>query len=386
MEDFAKWFCLNNRSNFTIDAQINPSDAQYYFGRHDTKTRLQQQVRRSFIDPGVPKMMIYGPYGSGKTQTLFYIHYYLENEIREIDHKKPYIVYVPIEMQEKSKALNLHMQLVQALGKDTVSGWVKKLFDSSPDFDDALNKVTKDENVAVALRELRAPGESSFAAWRWLTCQGLAERDLNQLGLTADLSKSGSRDMADVLVAIGHLAIHVGEMLIFTIDEMESLQNVRVGDAVFTIHLYIRNLAEKKNSSVGFLISYKADVMDESPEILRRSDVMTRIGNQNYIDIPFLPAIADVKTFMKELLCSLTDKEKVQDLISTKSLDTEPGIFPFDKIAFEQLADYATQDNRFTLPRNIINAINECSIQAWDENKLLVDQSIVDNVAPLIFR
>ncbi|MBK6433679.1 hypothetical protein [Candidatus Amarolinea dominans] len=31
MEDFAKWFCLNNRQNFTIDPQVNPEDAQYYF-------------------------------------------------------------------------------------------------------------------------------------------------------------------------------------------------------------------------------------------------------------------------------------------------------------------------------------------------------------------
>ena len=80
MENFNKWFCLNNRLNFTIDAQINKTDAQYYFGRDDAKARLEKQIRRSFIDPGVPKMMIHGPYGSGKTQTLFYLQYYLENQ------------------------------------------------------------------------------------------------------------------------------------------------------------------------------------------------------------------------------------------------------------------------------------------------------------------
>jgi hypothetical protein len=386
MENFASWFCLNNRQNFTIDAQINPADAQYYFGRDETKQRLQKQIRRAFIDPGVPKMMIYGPYGSGKTQTLFYLYYFLEKEVQAINGLKPHLVYVPVEMQERSKAANLHMQLMQALGKETVANWVRKLFETSASLETALSQITTDANIANALRELRAPGEASFSAWRWLTCQGLADKDLNQLGLTADLSKSGSKDMAEVLVAVGHLAKKVNEVLIFLIDEMESLQNVRAGDAAESIHLYIRNLAEKKNSFVGFLIGFKADVPDDAPEILRRSDVMSRIGNQNFVDIPPLPAIADVKAFMKELLKNLTDDAQVKAHIAKSRLDTKPGYFPFDQVAFEQLADYATQDITRALPRNIINAINESAIQAWDENKPLIDQSIVDTVAPFIFQ
>jgi len=386
MENFSNWFCLNSRSNFTIDAQINPLDAQYYFGRHDTKLRLQKQVKRAFIDPGMPKMMIYGPYGSGKTQTLFYLQHYLQMEIQAVDGAIPHLVYIPVEMQERSKASNLHMQLMQALGKETVSGWIRRLFETSSSLDIALSQITNDTNVSTALRELRAPGEASFSAWRWLTCQGLAAKDLSQLGLTADLSTSGSKDMAEVLVAIGHLAKKVNELLIFLIDEMESLQNVRAGDAAESIHLYIRNLAEKKNSFVGFLIGFKADVPDDAPEILRRSDVMSRIGNQNFLDIPPLPAVSDVKTFMKELLKNLTDEDKIKARIAKEKLDTKVGIFPFELTAFEQLADYATQDITRALPRNIINAINECAIQAWDENKPLIDQGIVDNVAPFIFQ
>ena len=113
---------------------------------------------------------------------------------------------------------------------------------------------------------------------------------------------------------------------------------------------------------------------------------MSRVGNQNFVDIPPLPAVADVNAFMKELLKSLTDDEKVKARIAKENLDTEPGIFPFEPAALEQLADYATQDITRALPRNIINAINECAIQAWDENKALIDPSIVDNVAPFIFQ
>ena len=148
-----------------------------------------------------------------------------------VNNAKPITVYVPVEMQERSKASNLHLQLMQALGKDTVSRWVRKLFDTTPDFDLALGEITTNPNIAISLRELRAPGESSFMAWRWLTCQGLSGRELSTIGLTSDLSTSTAKDMAEALVDLGHLARKVDELLIFLIDEMESLQNVRAGDA-----------------------------------------------------------------------------------------------------------------------------------------------------------
>ena len=34
---------------------------------------------------------------------------------------------------------------------------------------------------------------------------------------------------------------------------------------------------------------------------------------------------------------------------------------------------------------NIINSINECAIQAWDDNKHLIDDDIVNKVAQYVF-
>ena len=186
MENFNYWFCLNNRLNFTIDAQINSSNSQYYFGRDETKTRIQKQIRKYFVDPGAPKMMVYGDYGSGKTQTLFYLRYYLEQQMHMVNNAMPHTVYVPVEMQEKYRATHLHMQIMQGIGKETVASWVRKLFEKSLDLDAALSEVTSDQNIIAALRELRAPGDASFAAWRWLTCQGLLARELSALQLTTD--------------------------------------------------------------------------------------------------------------------------------------------------------------------------------------------------------
>lgn len=386
MDDFVNWFCLKNRQNFTIDPQVNSQDSQYYFGRADIRERLQRQIRRSFIAPGIPKMMVWGPYGSGKTQTLFYLEYFLKTQPPSTAKGKPHTLYLTIEVRSNATAANIHMQLMEELGKDVVSKWVRSLFDATSDFDNALlDLADQDPNIYLALKELRATGESSFTAWRWLTGQSLKPNELNAMGMTRNLGEVGSTDLVNGLVAIGNMASKVNEKLIFLVDELEQLLNVRTGDAVESIHQYLRKLAEPANASVGFLFGFKADVLDEAPEMLRRPDIQGRIGSSNYIDIPNLPAVADVKKFMQELLRNLTDEMQVQAKIDASVLNTEVGIFPFERIAFELLADYATKDNIRSLPRFIITAINECAIQAWDDQKSLIDENVVNQVAPYVF-
>ncbi len=134
----------------------------------------------------------------------------------------------------------------------------------------------------------------------------MSAKELNGLQITRNLGVVGSGDLVTALVAIGNLANHVNEKLIFLIDEMEQLLNVRTGDATESIHDYLRKLSDPTNASVGFLIGFKADVIDDSPEVLRRGDIYGRIGASNYKDIPHLPAVADVQSFMEELLKNLT--------------------------------------------------------------------------------
>ena len=385
MDDLATWFCLRGRPSFTIEPQINADDAQYYFGREEIKQELETQIRFSFVDPGVPKMMVWGPYGSGKTQTLLYLEYHLKNRPPKSLKGKPHTVYLKVEMKGNSTASYLHMKIMEKLGKESVGGWVKRIFDASSDLDSTLATLTTDPNVMLALKELRGTGERTFVAWRWLTGQGLRPIELSSLQLTRNLGDLGAGDLADTLIAVGKLASAVGEKLIFLMDEFEELQNVKAGDAAESIHQYLRSLADSTNADVGFLIGFKADVLDDAAEILRRGDVQGRIGMQNYVDIPPLPAVSNVKAFMREMLQNLTDVSCVQKKISERSLDTEPGIFPFERTAFEMMADYATQEITRALPRFIIKAINQCAIEAWDTDKPLITEEVVNRIAPRVF-
>ena len=384
--EFREWFCLRNRANFTIDAKVNPEDARFYFGRDDIQDQVVKQMRRSFVAPGTPKMMIWGPYGSGKTQTLFYLEWVLHNERPTSLHLQPHTVHLDIEVQSKSDVSSIHMQLLETLGRDAVSNWVRSLFNQVSDLKATLMELTPDPNVAIGLEHLRSFGDSNLTAWRWLTRQSLATKELENLGVTRNLGQVGAGDMVVALIAIGQLAERNGEKLIFLLDEMEALGNVRTGDASESIHQYFRRLADAANSTVGFIIGFMANTLSEGPRILTRPDIISRIGMQSYIEVGHLPAVSDVRRFIEELLEHLVEAPKANEKIQAEALQGTVNTYPFEPSAFELLADYASQDPFKALPRNIINAINECAIQAWDEDKLLIDDIIVNDVAPLVFQ
>jgi DNA polymerase III delta prime subunit len=289
--DFKEWFCLNQRESFTIDANINPFDARFYFGRKEIGDRMKKQLARAFVDPQVPKMMVWGPYGCGKTQTLHNLAYGLENAKPASCKGTPHVVHLDIEVQSKSTAANWHLQNMESLGMQAVQQWVKRLFDNSTDFEKEVNKLTSDPNVAKVFAHLRGAGDLRFNAWRWLSGQKLSAKELQDIGVTRNLGDVGVGDLVSALQACGNLAKAVGECLIFFIDEMEELQNVREGDAAESWHQYIRKLSDNANSSVGFVIGFKADTRDDAPRVLVRPDVFSRVGAHNYIELDTLSVI-----------------------------------------------------------------------------------------------
>lgn len=384
--EFKEWFCLNDRDSFTIDPKINPADARFYFGRAPLAERMKNQIKRAFIDPQVPKMMVWGPYGCGKTQTLYYLAYWMEHQTPQSCKGKPHAVHLDIEVRSKSTATEWHLQNMEALGMSTVQGWLNVIYPRHrDDFDTELSKLTDDPNVVQAFQQLVGTDEKAFAAWRWLTGQSLSSKELQEIKVTRNLGAVGVGDLVASLQACGALAAAVGQRLVFFIDEMEELQNVRTGDAAESWHQYIRKLADNANSSVGFVIGFKADTRDDAPEMVVRGDVFSRISANNYIELETLAAPANVQQFVKEMLAHLVKQPEAEKRIQSDGLPSTTETYPFTATAFDLMCDYACQDVIKSTPRNIIRTINECAIAAWDGEKKVIDDDIVNEIAPIIF-
>ena len=166
---------------------------------------------------------------------------------------------------------------------------------------------------------------------------------------------------------------------------MEELQNIREGDATESWHQYIRKLSDNANSSVGFIIGFKADTRDDAPEVLVRGDVFSRISANNYIELETLAAPANVKQFVEEMLEHLIDQVQADKRIQREGLTSTVKTYPFAASAFDLLCDYACQDVSKSTPRNIIRTINECAIAAWDEKEQVIGEEIINEIAPIIF-
>jgi len=382
--EFKEWFCLRNRESFMIDPKINPEDARFYFGRHEIKHWIIGQLKRSFVDPGIPKMILYGPYGSGKTQTLFHIEYYLKKSKPGSCKFLPKTVHLDLEMLSKSTNFDLHIQLLEAIGKDVVVKWIEQLRNKG-NLEIELRKITSDTNIISVMINLPAGGDIGLSAWRWICGQTLSTRELEQLRVTRELGRLGSGDLVNALIAIGKLAEANGEKIIFLIDEAEQFRNVKTGDASESLHAYLRKLAEPSNSSVGFIIAGFALTLDDMPELVVRPDIRTRLGETNIKEIGNLPAVKDVQIFLQELFAELIDQRAAENKIQEEKLGVTLNTYPFTSSSFDLLCEFASQDLVKALPRNLIKAVNECAIAAWDEKKPVIDDNIVNEIAPIIF-
>lgn len=384
--NFKKWFCLKDRESFTIDPKVNAEDARFYFGRHEIMKRVNGQLRRSFIDPTVPKIIIFGPYGCGKTQLLYHLEYLLKNNRPESCKQDVHVVHLDIEMKSKSDHKHWHLQMMEALGKGVVTEWVENISKGTPNIEQELKKIFKDPNVAEAIRKLLIGGLENIS-WRWLCGQDLSPKDLEQLRVTRNLGCIGARDLAQALVSIGYLAESNNKKLIFMLDEAERFIAVKSGDETEYLIDYLRELSDKSNKKVGFIIAGTAQAEENLPQLFLAGSIRRagRIGHDHYIDIPYLTAVSDVTNFLRELLKELIDHKTAENRIRENKLGVSLDTYPFNSESFDILCQYATEDPTKALPSHLIHCVNECAISAWDVKKQIVEPEIVNDIAPRVF-
>lgn len=381
--EFREWFCLKNRESFIIDPKINETDARFYFGQDNVKQKITSQLRYSFVG-NVPKMLLIGQYGSGKTQMLFYIRHLLLNQPPLTLKLKPRIVMLAIEMKSKSNHQDLHLQLMEGISKGVVSDWVGSIAKKGLNLEEELRKIFSDENVVQALVKLIVGG-IDYVAWRWLTGQDLSIKELEQLRVTRNLGQIGAGAMVDELVGIGRLAELLGEKILFLIDEAERFNNVNNTDAEEALGSYFKYLSENRNASVGFFIAGTAQGLQDAARFLVSDAVITRMGRQHVHIIPPIPTLDDVKSFVTQMLSEIVDQNLAERTIKENNLGITLASYPFEADSFDLLCEYTSQEPTKAIPRNIINAINECAITAWDEKKRVIDSDIVTGIAPLVF-
>jgi len=375
-----------------IDPQL---DAEWYFGNSSVQDSIITRLKSDIDVRGVPKFGFIGRFGSGKTHTLFHLKYLFEKTEPYYSSLSFYLRVAPYsEDDSQTRGWSyIHRKIFDSLGESFLRKLVRAS-DNMPgsrerDLIEVIQEKFKfgDTNLKQSLayvlssfflRDIRDTGE----AWCWLRGQGTCQ------GTTKTLDNSS--DMVHILLNIGTLARWaLQKPIVLLFDEAQALQDVKKASYV-QIHDSFLQLAEPDNQDVGFVLATfgtGADIIP--PVIMRPPDIISRLGvtesnlQKAFIDLKdIVRQKNDFLDFAKQVLKSLIDKSKAEELIDTYNLASQvnPNEIPFTDEALNRIAETVSQQEPNRNPRRIIGILAQLASEAYQEAKSTNNYIIADKV------
>jgi hypothetical protein len=371
--------CLN-RPNFQINPKQSFEDAQLFFGG-ELNNQLAKNIETGYMAGYVPRIYLFGSYGTGKTHVLYNLKHHFDRVEEPI---KVLPIIVQLEAESKTRYQSLHKRLLDAIGIDEVEKSYR-LFghENGTEYERAYAELFPDANLRKAMQLLSTGPEITLSAWRWLTGERMTPKDQGNTGITSTAAETG--DLVEILVAIGELFKRTRRHLLFLIDEGEALHNVTSGDPQRSWHDAFRRLADSNdNQSVGFILAIYQTGHNDPPEFIMEGDITTRLGKPGIITLePSAPA--EVRAFLSDLVEAFVDREAAQKAITEDGLDSRVGLYPFTEDGLDAFVEQAATAPEHAIPRTIIRALTACALEALTSNKRAFDSPLVEKVVPQEF-
>lgn len=371
--------CLT-RPNFQINPKQAFDDAKLFFGEQ-RNAEIIGNMEMGYMAGYVPRMYLFGGYGTGKTHLLYHLKYHFETSDGPVQ-VLPFVVQA--EAESKTRFQALHKRMMDAL---SLARLEKVYMDYNLSLGDErekkLRELFSDENLFQAMRLLPTGPANKTLAWRWLTGEKLSVKDQTDLGVTSNLTETG--DLVRVLAVVGELFKRSGQHLLFLVDESEALHVVSQHDAQRSWHDAFRRLADSNdNQSVGWVLSFYTTMQDEPPGFMTEGDIMTRLGREG---IRLLEPLAPVEVakFLTDLLGAFVDREAAAAKIQAEGLETTAELYPFTDDGLSVFVQHASVDPHNSIPRTILGALTACALETLRSGRHVFDAALVDDVVPAEF-
>jgi Cdc6-like AAA superfamily ATPase len=285
-------------------------------------------LRRIISSGRVPKAVIYGPLGVGKTHFLSYI----SSGLAELAK----VVYVETPpLHRRSRFTDLHNVIMRKIGRDYSMGLLSKAVLEADKGSIELHSVLGvDPDIATIIRNGLTSDKSVL--WRYLSGEKLTSGEVRQLdAVSAQLRED---DAAMILNMIARLVRRTEkkQFLLF-IDEFENTSSL-MGDSQVAFREALRGLMDESNDT-GVVISNTAREMDDMPLPLTDESVQRRIGFPNYRLFPeytpedLLALLREIITFRRDDKAEVTKMVKKAQSTTKESVSEEN--FPFTQQALE---------------------------------------------------
>jgi hypothetical protein len=371
----SEWFGLN-RDNYILNPRECPEDAAFY-ARRVRSLNIEEQISRLEVDLEAkltPKKIYWGPYGGGKTHTLYKILYELGErvDIHTVFVECPTLKSSSTFAVLYEKTMNqMGMDFVLTLLRDALNDVARKTGLSNPE--EAVKKLCLllgDDDLGRAVYQLTQPSSyfDPMVLWRWLSASGISSRDKVVLRVTSDLKIADPEKLANILLTIGKLLTNYkNETLVLVYDELDRAKALGK-DPIGTFSTAFTTLTDLSQTSVSVFLATSANRIADVPGIITAA-VKSRVGSDDLKEIP--PMVTeDLDPFLKDLiLYNRRGDLKVDALINKARMQTnehiDPDLYPFSRDAIEAIRVKLGRD---IVPRDISRIMSRSA--SYAKNKM----------------
>ncbi len=352
------------RPNFILDPAV---DSECFARRDINVIAIVEGLQIDLVTQLAPKRLLWGPYGGGKTHTL----YRTLNELGKLTSVQAVRVECP-DLSKRSVFNDLYRDgIMPVLGEETVVGLLERAIEKVPvarreEYLRRLREFLGDEPLSKAVAQLMNPNFERLRLWAWLSGVPLSRGELSDLGQTQDLASAEPARLAEMVVLIGKVMRKVdGKTLVLCLDEMERMKAVGQ-DSIATFATGFTRLMDPNQRDVAVLLGCSAALFDDMPDIFgRNGPVVSRLGSQATIEVPHIPD-PDVDGFIRQVIGYIRDKRaNLEKLVSEARKSTkeklDPQFFPFTVEALQSMKSRLSRD---MTPREITIAMTQTAGRA----------------------
>jgi hypothetical protein len=374
-KQISEWFGLN-RDNYILNPREFPEDAAFY-ARRIRSLDIDEQISRLEVDLEAkltPKKIYWGPYGGGKTHTL----YKIVHELNERLDIYPVFVECPTLKSSSTFAI-LYEKTMNQMGMDFVLDLLRNGLNDVArktgltDPEEAVKKLCAllgDDDLGRAVYQLTQPSTyfDPMVLWRWLTASGITSKDKNTLRVTSDLKTADPERLANILLTIGKLLTrYKDKTLVLIYDELDRA-SVLGKDPVVTFSTAFTTLTDLNQTNVAVFLATSAARIADVPGIITQP-VKSRVGSEDLKEIP--PMVTDdIEPFVKDLITHNRKKDITIDNLVKKAKTltketVELELYPFTKEAIEAIK---VKLGRNMYPRDITRIMSRSA--SYAKNKM----------------
>lgn len=364
------------RPNFILDPAV---DSECFARRDLDIHKLVEKLQVDLVTGMAPKRMYWGPYGGGKTHTLFKTM----TELGRLTPIHPVHVECP-DMTRRATFLELYRDgVLRQLGEDYVLELLQRALDEigvarREVIVQRMKEIVGDDELAKAAVRLVDPNFEKLTLWAWISGVKLGRPEIASLGLTQDLTEAEPARLAQMLIFLGQLERRISKKtLVLILDEMERLKAVGP-ESIVTFVTGFTRLADPNQRHVSLLIGCSAGILNELPDVFALDGaVMSRIGPDDREEIPPMPD-PDVESFVRTVIAYLREPTDLGDRVRlARKAGNETVIddlFPFTTEAIDAVK---AKLSRQITPREITIVLTQAAGKAHLADRPMVSSEFV---------